>query len=360
MYHITASGNNVKPLQKTANLVKGNTYTAKFKYKMVSGTYNTSFFFFISKAQQIAENVTGKGAKYFDGREDSQFISIDEGTDGWRTLAYTFLFDDYGDVTIPSGTVKTDLGFKIDRRVSEFYIADFEVYDINDPTHTNLFLVSDASQGVWDWHSDYYTSSVNDVSFETSAYIIECLEMDESLFSIPPVVHSMLHVVNYGRKYQYLVQHVNLEKGNTYTLEFLYHFDAGDFNSSVYVWFGGAQNYKTGRKPTTYFMSHRTDALKFDSVRYATNMSKVSYTFTLNDESGTYELPEGEQLYSVGFTFENANTGAITDLYVADMTLYDCEDDNETNLLPVTDYSKGLYGWGCQWAGAEMDSESFT
>ena len=31
MYHITATGNNVKPLQKTANLVKGHTYTTKFK-----------------------------------------------------------------------------------------------------------------------------------------------------------------------------------------------------------------------------------------------------------------------------------------------------------------------------------------
>jgi len=62
----------------------------------------------------------------------------------------------------------------------------------------------------------------------------------------------------------------------------------------------------------------------------------------------------------MGFVFENAHKGLTTELYIADMVLYDTEDENKTNLLPVKDYSNSMDGWGCQWKGADINSSSFT
>lgn len=363
MIHITATGNSANVFQKTAILQKGKTYTATFKYNVVSGELNNSFYFMVNKAQSVVDSsASDKGKIYFDGRKTEQFVSIEESEEGSRTLSYTFTLQDRTGLTISDGSVKVDLGFYIEKKQSEFYFADFTVYETDDKTKTNLLLYPDDSIGLYGWHTDYKMVDSETNEFTHRAYTAKCILKDEKLFEIPKY---MLNVVNNGNKFQILTQCVELEKGKTYTVKYKYKYATGFMDYSTYFVVSSAPSYIAGKSSKVYFDSHLENAKKFDSVSYNNDISEVTYTFTLTDkynEDGSviYELAAGKQKYSVGFAFENAYTGHITDLYVADMVLFESNDESKTNLLPVTDYSEGMYGWGCEWVGAEKGDESFT
>jgi len=155
MFHVTSTGKRPNVLQKTAILTKGKTYTASFKLKTISGIFNRSFYFMVNNAQYIVSNEKDFGRVYFEGKFDNQFINITENSEGWSSISYTFKLSDHDNVIIKDGTHKVDVGFYMEKLSSEFYFADFTIYETSDPKKATLFIYPDDTFGVYGWHCDY-------------------------------------------------------------------------------------------------------------------------------------------------------------------------------------------------------------
>ena len=340
MLHVTGAKKNTNYLQKTANLVNGETYTASFQYKDVSDQLNQSYWFYITKAQRVVEDVDGKGKKFFDGRETDTFVKVEEGSDGWRSLSYTFVFADHGNVDIPDGTVKTDIGFMISSLSSDFYFANMTVYKASDTEKTNLLLVPTDDDGLNGWHRNYAMAEDGATTFSSTAYTVECLEYDESLFVGEMTGNYMLHVNATGGDTRPLQKTAQLTKGKTYIATFKYKEVSGLLDKDFTFRVTKPQQVveDTEESGKIYFDSGLS---QFDSVDPVDGVSQLEYTFTLTDRDEiTFE--DGTSKYDIGFCFESGKTSNI---YIADFTVYEADDSTKKNLLLVPGYSKGLYGW---------------
>ena len=343
-------------MQKTANLVKGKTYTVSFQYKDPAKQLNNRFWFAVTKAQQIIENVEGKGTKYFDGRDEDAFVKIEEGTEGWRTLSYTFVFADHGNVVIPDGTVKVGVGFTFSDYTAELYFADMTIYEADDPEKNNLLLVPTDDNGLNGWHRNYAMAEDGSTIFTSAAYTAECLSYDEDLFIILPGSHHMIHVVTTGENSGVLQKTAKLEKGKTYTVSFQYKAVFGQLNSRFWFVVTKAQQIveNVEGKGTKYFDGRDEDAfieIKNDDPDW--NM--ISYTF-LFDDHDNITIPEGMVKTDIGFTFPNYTA----EFYFADMTVYEANDPQKTNLLLIPTDDNGLNGWHRNYAMAEDGASTFT
>ena len=158
MFHVTSTGKRPNVLQKTAILTKGKTYTASFKLKTISGIYNRSFYFMVNNAQCIVSNEEDFGKVYFEGKYDNQFVDITENSEGWSSISYTFNLSDHDNVIIKDGPHKVDIGFYMEKLSSEFYFADFTIYETSDPKKATLFIYPDDTFGIYGWHCDYLIS----------------------------------------------------------------------------------------------------------------------------------------------------------------------------------------------------------
>ena len=354
MLHVTGAGKNTNYLQKTANLVNGETYTVSFQYRDVSGQLNTSYWFYITKAQRVVENVDGKGKKFFDGREADAFVKIEEGAVGWQTLAYTFVFADYGNVDIPDGTVKTDIGFMIANFASDFYFANMSVYKTSDPDKTNLLLVPTDDDGLNGWHRNYAMAEDGSTAFTSTAYTVECLEYDENLFMTELTGNYMLHVNAVGGSTKPLQKTAELTKGKTYVATFKYRAVSGLLDSDFYFCVTKPQQVveNAEEKGKNCFDSHLN---QFDSVNSVDGVWQLEYTFTLTDREGV-TFDAGTAKYDIGFCFESGKTSNV---YIADFAVYEANDTTKKNLLLVPGYSKGLYGWHSDYYAADIGTKTF-
>lgn len=158
MLHVVSNARKSNVIQKTAILEKSKTYTASFKLKTITGVFNWSFYFMVNIAQFTVDMSKNYGKILLDGRHPKEFISITKSDNGWLSFNYTFSLKDLDDVGIVQGKNKIDLGFYIEKKVCEFYFADFTVYETTDENKTNLLVYPDDSRGVYGWHSDFYTT----------------------------------------------------------------------------------------------------------------------------------------------------------------------------------------------------------
>ena len=356
MIHVVATGENAGVLQKTANLVNGKTYTVSFQYKDAAKQLNNRFWFVVTKAQQIVENVEGKGTRYFDGRDEDTFVKVEEGKDGWRTLSYTFVFADHGTVDIPDGTVTADIGFTFSNYTAEFYFADMTVYEASDPDKTNLLFIPTDDDGLNGWHRNYAMAEDGSTTFTSAAYTAECLPYDEELFIILPGSHHMIHVVATGENSGVLQKTAKLIKGRTYTVSFKYKPVSGQLNGRFWFVVTKAQQIveNVEGKGTKYFDGRDEDTFIEIKDDYE-DFNLISYTFLFDDHNGII-IPDGTVKTDIGFAFPNYSA----ELYFADMTIYETSDPDKTNLLLVPTDDNGLNGWHRNYAMAEDGSTTFT
>ena len=348
----TSSG---KPLGILAQNLKTNTqYTISFQCKVTEGSFanaGTDDVYLKVRKNKINGGSTLCQAHVAAGTSGG-FDSYERGEDGY-TRKYTF--------TTASDAVNYAISFEFNRAM-KMYIADFKVYETADQTETNVLPLkangsslntSGASSRVagsagWDadWPSLVTFSDLRDEMSYQSNYTAKLMMYDAANIFIP-YEKQMLHVLHRGASVDDLLQNVTLEKGKTYTVSYKYKVVTGYPDYSVY--FVVANGQPAGMNKVYYHQSQKDN---FDKVTYGTEWCEVTYQFTLNDS----RLESGKNACSVGFQFEN-RVGCSTELYIADMVLYETNATTQKNLLSTPDLGNGMHGWHNMWHSA--DSEIF-
>ena len=348
-----------KPLGMLAQNLKTNTqYTISFQCKVTEGNFvnaDSDDVFLRVRKNGIpggSANPTIAAAHVAAGTSGG-FDSYERGEDGY-TRKYTF--------TTASDAVNYAINFEFNRAM-KMYIADFKVYETADQTETNVLPLkangsslntsgaSTRTAGAFGWDADWPSlvtfSDLRDEMSYQGNYTAKLMMYDAANIFIP-YEKQMLHVLHRGASVDDLLQNVTLEKGKTYTVSYKYKVVTGYPDYSVY--FVVANGQPAGMNKVYY---HQSQADNYDKVTYGTEWSEVTYQFTLSDS----RLESGKNACSVGFQFEQ-RVGCSTELYIADMVLYETNATTKKNLLSTPDLGNGMHGWHNMWHSA--DSDIFT
>ena len=193
-------------------------------------------------------------------------------------------------------------------------------------------------------------TELSGTTFSNTNTTVELLEYDETYFKLD-TSHKMLHIDDYGGD-AFFGQNVTLKKGVSYTIAFQYRFLKGDIGSGVHV---AVQPRLGSGRYAAYHSTQLNDVRAFAAEQVRDDY--VTYTFTLQDRNysgGSYTVKD-EDTYGIGFHF----SGKV-ELYLADFVLYETNDTEKKNLLPVKNYGNGLLGWRSDWSVAAGDSVTFT
>ncbi len=236
-----------------------------------------------------------------------------------------------------------------DKSKTELYIAGLTMYNEADETKTNILQVSGKTNDLNGWKLKSGTE-LSGTTFSNTNTTVELLEYDETYFKLD-TSHKMLHIDDYGGD-AFFGQNVTLKKGVSYTIAFQYRFLKGDIGSGVHV---AVQPRLGSGRYAAYHSTQLNDVRAFAAEQVRDDY--VTYTFTLQDRNysgGSYTVKD-EDTYGIGFHF----SGKV-ELYLADFVLYETNDTEKKNLLPVKNYGNGLLGWRSDWSVAAGDSVTFT
>lgn len=330
---------------------KNQEYTISFEYNMVAGDYNTDLLLKISETKfdnptsvtgnvrYMSSEVTG-GVKGFASKEE-------KGDAGKGRVTYTFKWEqESGDGSVwfhtPGGTTKE----------IEFYLANIVLYRTDDAKKTNLMASIDTNGTLKGWGHPWQKATDNATEwtakvFNQPVYTVTVLDYNKTLFELSdwvepakPTGKQMIYVeVTAAGKDQFFGQNMKLEKGKTYTIAYQYKFLEGEMDESAYLRVKaelGSGVYKT------YYGSSETGEKGFN-LKTDKKTCTAFYTFTHQQETG---------VYGVGFQFT-----APTKLYLADVTMYDTNDADKTNLLPACNDEHSLEGWRGDWTAAGRGTE---
>lgn len=329
------------------NIQPGVQYTVSYDYKVVNGQINENGAYLVLKggAGFMNGNKTYRNSFKYD--KVQKFDAIED--NGMRVKC-TFTLSE-GEVD-SSGNYKIGFYFHPNDagKSAEFYIANFKVYAASDEKQKNLLWNDGSKKDMHGWHSNWRSAAEGSEEFgpneNLTKYTAKYVDYDASYFK------PMFHVIDRGEGNPDLMQNVSLEKGKTYTVSFKYKFVTGYENYSVYFAVGKEAPQKVN-SPVYYYQSN-SDSNMFDKVVYGTEWSEIAYVFTMNDD----RLMDGKNACSVGFRFIE-RTGCSTEIYIADMVLYETNSAEKTNLLSVSNCENGMYGWHGTWRSAAKDSMKF-
>ena len=323
-----------KHLGQNVQLTAGKSYTIAFKAKYLKGDIGSAF--------NLSVMNSWFGKTYFIDNDTGEKALPKTTVDGWNAYEYRF--------TAPE-TAEYAVGFTF-VLTCRFYLADFSLYEDADAERVNLLPAKSVTSDLSGWRSDTAKDLSSRTAFiqEDNAYSVSLLPYDESLFRLD-TSHKMLHINDYGGD-AFFGQNVQLKKGVSYTIAFQYRFLKGDIGSGVHI---AVQPQLGSGKYRAYHSTQFSDCRAFTAEQVRDDY--VTYTFTLEDrsyEGGSYTVNE-QDTYGIGLHFSRS-----VELYLADFVLYETDDAQKTNLLPVKNYGNGLYGWRSDWSTAAGDAQTFT
>ena len=340
MLYVKNEGTQYDCLVQDVNIKPGVQYTVSYDYRLENGGMNTNGAYLALQGGSGSMNVNKTYRNSFVANDN--VTKFDVVQDNGMRAEYTFTLsedevDDSGNYKIGFYFYANDLG-----KNAEFYVANFTVYATNDADKTNLLVNEGYSKNMYGWYSNWRKAADGAEEFGPSEHNLQYTA--KYVDYIDTYFKSMLHVKHYSSGTDDLLQNVTLEKGKTYTVSFKYKYITGYEDYNVYFAVGNKQPNAGSIK-----FYHQSHINQFDKVIYDTEWSEVQYIFTLNNET----LNEGENDCSVGFRFEGTDrNGCTTEMYIADMVLYETNSEEKENLLSVTDYADGMYGWCNIWRSA--------
>ena len=229
----------------------------------------------------------------------------------------------------------------------EGYFFDARVWDAGDAEKTNRLRNGDFSRGLTGWLANNQSFAAGAVE-GTDSDSATALRVEEYR---PERWRTMLRIRNENADMvgeSLLLPVGALESGRVYTAAFSYYFVSGALNGSVDFVLLDTPDSNTDRVrlfQSSVATNPVTAAVKDDGLR-------VEYTFTLTAaQAAAYT-----HLYA-GFFFRQ-EAKYITELYVAELTLYAADDPaRRSRLQKTTIWDMG--GWRSNWSTAAVGSDSF-
>lgn len=148
-----------------------------------------------------------------------------------------------------------------------------------------------------------------------------------------------------GADMSYIGQKVNLVNGKTYAISFATKELLGKLDETYYIAVANIANNRIG---AIQYCNNNADAATPFATKTVDGKS-VTYTFTMEDESGEYAL--------VFASWDKVNA---TDVYIGDLAMYDVADGNKTSILTKGNYTSSAYGYYAIWDEAGADATEFT
>lgn len=267
----------------------------------------------------------------------------------------------YG-ITMPDKILSTKTGLETNiviigtkfKAGSEGYFTNASLYKFGDEAKTELLRNNDFKGSYldyWIWQYKNYTSGSNlgkkEDTFTSNekTVTLKVMKLDESKMVGNPQ-KTMFYVEdpdNGTDEYEKLVLKTQTLKPNVeYTISFDYKFIRSKWCDSVcFALFNS--NADSGQQKSIIY-DNRADAGKtFASV--SDDGVRAVYKFTL-----TTEQAESKSNFYVGIQF--LPTALKTQLYIADLTLYETADVTKTNLCLSDEYATTVENWFANWAGS--------
>jgi len=330
MVYIEATNDSIGQNVKLEN---GKTYTISFKYQFTAGSFADDNVRVVVKDQMKG---TSKFKTHLSSINASDFIITPLA--GYTGNKYTFTW------AKDTGTYAVGFSFINRAKTTKLNVADFSLTESSAPT-LNLLTECNSTNGLLGWVFDWSgaaagaTEITNATKSASATITAKLADYDDTLFAV--VSPKMMYI---EATTDTLAQNVVLEKDKTYTISFKYIFTSGSFKDDNVRVVVKDQIYKTSKYKTYLSSLNAADFTVAPTDVYSGN----SYTFTWNQNSGTY---------AIGFNF--IKRGITTKMNIADFAVTESATP-DVNLAVACNSSNMLRGWSSDWFTADSGASQFT
>lgn len=262
--------------------------------------------------------------------------------------------------TVPAiSTSMAFIGFSIPAN-TKAYLFDVKLYKSDDPNEAQYFANGNFGAGLdnwaygWDaWFVDWGVG-LGKTSWQSGSKLLSVVTYDESLFE-NVLTKTMLYFKESKKNgFEVFLQKLRpLEANVEYTLSMDYYFKSGAINDAFYFGIFGGPGQGDMVYKTQYRASKENNlSPMFDTT--ADTGKHVSYTFTLTQT----EVEKSSTFYAGMYLLPDPDM--ITELYLANMTLYKTSDSRKTNLLEDNNYTTTIGNWYSNWGKTINNNTVFT
>lgn len=309
----TSTTNNYFFLKVPTGTIKEDTeYTVEFDYNCVSGRMNEDYYFCLNGETNTTNNQNGEAMIRSSSLQKTAF---EYSQDNGANAIYKFKLSDI------SKYYDFYLGFYFDSsNPQRFYIADFVLYESEDPQKRNLLSKDEYSTSMSDWYCSYSTaSSVGSATYKYEVY-------NPSLFVKPNTDRTVFYYTNSNNQTDNLSLKVPVDmlvQNRNYTISFSSNFLQGALSDNVSLALLG----KTGDSDNNY-------TVIFDDFDENQIGNKTLYNFTTPQKVSEYT-----NLY-IGFIVDGT-----AEFYIGDIKMYLTDTALRNNLLSKDKYSADITDW---------------
>ena len=328
---------------------------AKDFYSRVSATANQSydFSFNLTNSVQDFSIVTKKDeSRNTLSTTKTQISKINHGE--YTTYTYRIVMPD----SVPSSLAFIGIHFNAG---AKGYLFGTNLTVTDDANQSQIFGNGNFGSGLDKWACDWdawfesFSTGTGYTTWSNANATLTVQTFDSGAFS-DVLQKTMLHYYGKvsGNEKSYLGQNVMLTKGHTYAIEFLYDEVEGGLDKTCFLMVAKAN--ANSRPDVPVFGDPKLeDNYQFTKV-IDTARKTVKYTFTLTGS----RVSSYSETAKYTLTFASTDTTNRSDIYVAEMVMYDTADLTKTSLLPMDDYTTSVGGWGAIWDTAAAGASSFT
>lgn len=339
-YSGTVSGADMSYIGQKITLEKGKTYNIAFNYKIKNGGLDDTFYVAIAN---LANDRIGD-ILYCNKNVDNAIAFTGSKDDAKKTANYSFTFDK------ESGEYAFVLASWDKTNLTDVYISNFNVYDVTDAKKKSVLSKTNYSTNVSGYYSTENVSDSTALSWTQQGYTIKYENYRDSYFLTDK---TMLYFKEYKERGQEIfVQKLDGLKANVeYTASFDYHIKGGLtldetselFNSLFFSLYAGTNEPGAGQ---TFDILLRSNSGRVPGSAPFTSKTDdgytITYTFTLTESEVA-----GKKLYA-GF-YLMPDPDLLTELYIADLTIYETADANKRNQLLSDEYETWVDNWVSYW-----------
>ncbi len=334
MLHITS--NHTGPLGSQIDSTAGETYTFKFG---------------------LSNNLDFNVVLHDRDSRSTNLNAIVEPINSENKGRYTYY--EY-EVTVPSTYVKDTVVLGITFKGTapyDGYFFDASAYKTTDTEKKELFgngVFADGTLNKWVWK--YHNFGSNNLTSETftedkKQVTVEVIDFDESKM-LGEKQMMLLDDARTTSNELFVLETQSLQANVEYTLSFDYKFESGALNKTLYYYVcGGTNDPGSLQTVSKQFFSTRTENENLFTT-ISNNGRNFVCTFTLTQE----QVDSCNHFYA-GFKFLTLNTK--TKLYFANMTLYETNDTDKTNLFLNDEYATKVMNWYSHWGRSNQGYDVF-